>query len=347
MRKTGIVWGKIFQQHLENVDNHPEKADRLDAIYNTLASESIMKECIEIPIRSASEEEILYVHGEDYYYNVSQTEGLSIGSLDFDTWTTTKSFEAALKAAGSGIDLVSDIYDGKLNNGYALARPPGHHAVTHRSMGFCIFNSIAIAAEHLIRNKNVNKIAIVDYDVHHGNGTSGTFIDRNDVFYVSTHQMPLFPGTGYMSEMGNGTGCGYNINLPFTTGLGDLEFHEVYKFIVVPLLKAYQPDIILVSTGSDIHYSDPIGSMKTTTDGIAAIGQILVDCAEEICDGKIAFFLEGGYDLEALGKSTLKTMKMLLGMQEYPPVCSSVMKSDFAKELVKEIMVSNLDWNVF
>lgn len=346
MKKTGLVWGEIFKKHLEGVSTHPEKWQRLKAIYDTLSQKGIADKCIEIPLRKATEDEIMSVHGSDYYDMVKQTEGVQMGSLDVDTWTTDKSFEAALIAAGSGVDLVDRVYSGELDNGFVIARPPGHHAVTHRSMGFCIFNSIAIAAEHLVRNKNAKKIAIVDYDVHHGNGTNNTFSHRNDVLYISTHQMPLFPGTGYMSDMGAGEGEGDSVNIPLRTGLDNKDFFDLYTHLVVKILEQYQPEIILVSSGMDIHKDDPIGGMRTTTDGIAEIGQILIDCAEKLCNGKIAFFLEGGYDLDALSTATYKTMQILLGQKRFDVTNDRELSSQFAIEAIREFKERHDKWKL-
>jgi acetoin utilization deacetylase AcuC-like enzyme len=311
MKRTALVWDDIYKQHLSDAPGHPESPERLTIMYDVIKREGLDKTTTTIPTRMATDKDILLVHDAAYLKRVESSRGEELSAIDPDTWMTAGSYDAAMAAAGSGIALVDAILDGQVDNGYALLRPPGHHAIPSRGMGFCLFNNIAIAAEHLIQRRGVKKIAIIDFDVHHGNGTQASFFGRSDVLYVSTHQSPFFPGTGRFDELGEGEGKGYTVNIPLLPGNGDREFLLIYKHLILPIVEEYQPDFILVSTGYDIHAADPIGGMAVTTQGVTQICKMLFETAEKLCGGRLACFLEGGYNLDVSAACVVPSIQVL------------------------------------
>jgi len=200
-----------------------------------------------------------------------------------------------------------------LGNGFALVRPPGHHAEANRAMGFCIFNNVAIGALYLIKKFTLNKILIVDWDLHHGNGTQHSFYDNSQILYFSTHQYPFYPGTGNFGDVGEGKGKGFTINVPLQPGAGDEEYGMIFKKILIPIAREFSPDFILVSAGFDIHFDDPLGGMRVTPEGFASLTRMLMDCAQQICNGKLAMVLEGGYGLKGLRDSVQAVLLELSG----------------------------------
>jgi acetoin utilization deacetylase AcuC-like enzyme len=221
-----------------------------------------------------------------------------------DTSTCAKSYEAALLAAGGFSELIKAVMEGNLDNGFALVRPPGHHAERDRAMGFCLFNNVAIAARYAIKNFSLEKVLIVDWDVHHGNGTQNSFYEDPKVLYFSTHRYGFFyPGSGAATEVGRGKGTGFNVNVPLSTGCGDSEYGNIFEKILKPIALDYQPQLILVSAGFDIHYDDPLGGMEVTEKGFARLTQILMEIARSSSQGKLVFTLEGGYDVAGQGRS--------------------------------------------
>ncbi len=313
MKRTGLVWDPLFIEHLRDPNGHPESPARLVAVYQELEAEGLFEKVTRIPIRQATEEDIYLNHMKLHYERIASSAGWPFVSFDPDTWATEKSFEAAANAAGSGIALAQAVLDGQIDNGFLLSRPPGHHALYDRTMGFCLFNNIAITAEYLVRHRRPKKIAIVDFDVHHGNGTQASFYDRPDILYCSTHQYPYFPGTGKAKEIGNGLGAGFTVNIPLPAGLGDTEYLPLYEYMVIPIVEEYQPDFILVSAGFDIHQLDPIGGMDVSTSAITQIADMLVEVADRVCDGRIVFFLEGGYHPGSLAESVAQCVRILMG----------------------------------
>ena len=225
-------------------------------------------------------------------------------------------FEAAMRAAGGGILTVDRILDGDVNNSFVLCRPPGHHAEYDRALGFCFINNIAVAARHLVSQRGLHRILIVDYDAHHGNGTQNAFYSEKEVFYVGIHQdgRTLFPGTGFVQERGEGEGEGYNVNLPMYPGCGDTSYDLLLQKVVRPLADDFAPEFILISAGFDCHYRDRLTSLSLTTSGIANLNSSLNEIAKEQCKGKIAFFLEGGYDLDVMRKASVNLVEVLNGV---------------------------------
>jgi acetoin utilization deacetylase AcuC-like enzyme len=258
--------------------------------------------------RPATKEELAYVHTKEYIAQVESTEGKSAW-LDHDTAACPKSWTAALLAAGGVIACVDHVLDEEYSHGaFAFVRPPGHHAERDRAMGFCIFNNIAIAAEHAIKKRGVKKIAILDFDVHHGNGTQHHFYDREDVFFASTHRHPFYPGTGHESEKGVKAGLGFTMNVELNAGMGDKDFKSAWGGIF-PEVEKFAPELILVSAGFDAHELDPMGGLNVTTDGYRWLAAELVKLAKKCCKGRLVMVLEGGYSLSALKSCVRATLE--------------------------------------
>jgi len=251
--------------------------------------------------RSATREQLLRVHDADYVRRISETAGRSV-KLDPDTFTSPESHEIALLAAGAAIDAVEGVMSGSHHAAIALVRPPGHHAERDRAMGFCFFNNVAVAAAHA-RAAGMARVAIVDYDVHHGNGTQHIFEADASVLYISTHQFPYYPGTGAAAEVGAGAGRGFTVNLPIEAGAVDEDYQIAFAAVVIPVVRQFKPDLLMVSAGFDAHEHDPLGGMRVSTAAFAAMTADLRNVAEECCGGRIALVVEGGYDLHALAAS--------------------------------------------
>jgi len=307
--KTAVIWDKRYLQH-ETGFGHPESPDRLKAIQKVLEERPVGKKVTSLEPRLASFEEIALVHDFEYIQKIEKTAGLDM-QLDSDTHSSSHSWEAARLAVGGLLTCVDAVMDGKVSNAFAFVRPPGHHAEKARAMGFCIFNNVAIAAEYALR-KNARRVLIIDYDVHHGNGTQRSFYDRPDVFYISTHRYPFYPGTGAHREEGTGKGKGYTLNLPFSGGEGDEEYLKIFEKEVIPVARDYQPDLVLVSAGYDAHRLDPLGGMNVTENGFAKMTEMLMEISQKTCGGKIILVLEGGYSLEGLSQSVEACLQVLL-----------------------------------
>ncbi|HVN80934.1 MAG TPA: histone deacetylase [Terriglobia bacterium] len=320
--KTGIILDDIFLEHDPGLF-HPERRERLVSIQEGLATYANREKLRRLTSRKASEDELLLVHSSSHIRKVSQTSGRSSTRLDPDTSTSAHSYEAALHAAGSLPVLIDALFEKEIQNGFALVRPPGHHAEPDRAMGFCLFNNIAIGAAYALKKHGLERVLVLDFDVHHGNGTQRAFYDRNDVLFISTHQYPLYPGTGDLSELGDKAGLGYTLNFPLPAGTGDPTYNSIYKQIIYPVSKAFAPQLVLVSAGYDAYVSDPLAGMAMTPEGFAGLTQTIVRLAHETCAGKLVFILEGGYHLDGLRSSTLRTLDFLSGQEqrvmEWPP----------------------------
>jgi acetoin utilization deacetylase AcuC-like enzyme len=313
MSKTGIVRDDFYKKHI-NGYLHPECPERLEVIYEMLDQPELNGLFKKIFSREATEEEITAIHTPSYYRIVSDTAlRRALTPLDPDTSAGPDSFRAAKLAAGGFLSLLEIIQDGLLGNGFALVRPPGHHAEANRAMGFCIFNNVAIGALYLIHKFNLKKVLIVDWDLHHGNGTQHSFYNNSQVLYFSTHQYPFYPGTGNFGDVGEGNGKGFTINVPLQPGAGDEEYGMIFKKILLPIASEFSPDFILVSAGFDIHFDDPLGGMRVTPEGFASLTRMLMDCAQQICNGKLAMVLEGGYGLKGLRDSVRAVLLELSG----------------------------------
>lgn len=311
MNRTGIVKDNRYLEHMMD-PGHPESPERLKVIYQML-EEKEMKEIIElVNPRAAIREELEMLHSPKYIDLIASTAGKPHYRLDMDTSTSAKSYEAALFAAGGLLELIRAVMEGRLKNGFALVRPPGHHAERDRAMGFCLFNNVAIGAHYAIKNFSLEKILIADWDVHHGNGTQNAFYEDPRVLYFSTHRYGFFyPGTGGPTECGKGKGEGFNVNVPFSTGAGDADYGNIFEKILKPIALEYQPQLVLVSAGFDIHYDDPLGGMEVTEKGFARMTQILMEIAEATGQGKLVITLEGGYDVSGQSRSVKAVLKEL------------------------------------
>ena len=312
MRKTAIFKDDLFLMH-DPGPNHPERIDRLRVIYSFLDGPEVEKKFLFPSFEPAAIEQIERNHDKHLVDRVAATAGKNYDFLDQDTATSARSYEAALMAAGSVMRGVDLLVGGDIDNGFALVRPPGHHAERDRSMGFCLFNNIAVAAWHAQQEHNLERIMIVDWDLHHGNGTQFAFYNSPQTLYLSTHQYPYYPGTGSLEEVGSGEGEGYTVNIPLPGGLGDSDYAAIFNDIVIPVGEAYKPQLILVSAGFDIYHGDPLGSMSVGPAGFAYMTRSLQQLADNVCRGRVLVTLEGGYNLKGQRDGALAVLSELLG----------------------------------
>ncbi|MEE9253089.1 MAG: histone deacetylase [Thermodesulfobacteriota bacterium] len=311
MKKVGIVLDKLYVDH-NNGPGHPECPERLLVMIDALKENDLLDKLVRIEPRDATEKEITLVHQPIHYRRMEATKGKPRVFLDSDTSTCPISFDAALRAAGGMVTAVDAVMAGDIDIGFPLVRPPGHHAETDRAMGFCLFNNVAVGAAHAVKNHDLDRILIVDWDLHHGNGTEHMFNNRRDILYFSTHQHPYYPGTGAFTDVGFDRGAGYTINVPLTPIMGDAEYMKIFNEILTPVIEQYEPEMILVSVGFDTYENDPLGGMNVTPSGFAQQTRFLKEKAQQYCDGRIVYVLEGGYDLDGLWLSTRSVFEELL-----------------------------------
>jgi acetoin utilization deacetylase AcuC-like enzyme len=310
---VALLYDELFLNHRDPVYSHPECPERLIAVRGALLQAEMRERTSNRTSRPATRDEITRVHDVAYFDRVQREVPNQEGHLDPDTFFSDGSWDAALNAAGGAVDLAVDVLratDG-LTSGMGLVRPPGHHAEANRAMGFCIFNNVAVAAE-AARAAGAKRVAILDWDVHHGNGTQHSFEKRKDVLYLSTHHYPFFPGTGSHREIGKGEGEGYTVNVPLRGGSGDAELVSAFDQILCPVIAQYKPDLLLVSAGFDGHAQDPLGGMGVTDTGYRVLARKARQVADQVCGGKIVGLLEGGYAVEALGRSIVGLLDELL-----------------------------------
>jgi acetoin utilization deacetylase AcuC-like enzyme len=307
---TGYVYDPIYLEH--DLRGHPENQRRLKTILQVLEGHNMLERLTPIRAVPISHERLNRVHEPAYVDHVQRVAQKGGGHLDMDTYVCSASYDAALMAAGGLVEATRVVLDGELDNAFALVRPPGHHALRDRGMGFCLFNNVAIAARYALAECGLERVLIMDFDVHHGNGTQDEFEADPAVMYISTHQYPYYPGTGHWNETGYGEGEGSIINVPLEGGVGNEGFARIFQEIVAPAAWRFQPQLILVSAGYDAHWDDPLAYMQLSVGGYAAIARALNDLARELCAGRIVFTLEGGYHLDALAYSILNTFAVLL-----------------------------------
>lgn len=312
--KAGLVYDPIYLEH--DTGDHVENSRRLVDAMSYLKETGIKEKLTCLPPRLASLGELEMVHAPEYISYVKSKAEKGGGWLDPDTVMSPKSYEAALYAAGGVLAAVEAVMKGDVDNAFALVRPPGHHAIHDRAMGFCIFNNVAIAAKFALSKFNLNRVLIADFDVHHGNGTQDAFYADPKVLYFSTHQYPFYPGTGWMDETGAGEGEGTTVNFPMAVGWGDEEYLRAFNEVLVPVARRFQPQLILVSAGFDAHWADQLAMMKVTITGFAQMAMILKELAAELCQGRLVFTLEGGYNLRVVASSIKAVFDMLLGNSE-------------------------------
>ena len=294
---------------------HPESPERLEAIWRELGARPVPgTEVVAPPPATAAQLE--RVHGAPHVRRMLALAGRA-GALDPDTVISPRSLDAALLAAGAAAEGVRRVLAGESRGAFALVRPPGHHAEATRAMGFCLFNNVAVAAAEA-HARGVERVLILDWDVHHGNGTQHSFYARRDVLFASTHQFPFYPGTGDAPETGEGEGEGFTVNAPLAAGCGDGDFAAVFAEALLPIADDYKPQLVLVSAGFDAHADDPLGGMAVSTEGFAALCGAVKAIADRHCPGKLVLTLEGGYDLRALAASTRACVEVLAGSTPPP-----------------------------
>ncbi|MBW2395652.1 MAG: histone deacetylase [Deltaproteobacteria bacterium] len=317
-RRVGIVEDPRYQDHC-GPEGHPERPERLTAVSEAI--DSFRDQLVPIPARPAEPGEILAIHEESLLREVEDASGRAPARLDADTYVSAASFEIARLAAGGCVDLVRGVARRDFTSGLAAVRPPGHHAEGDRAMGFCLFNNVAIAAR-AAQAEGIERVLIFDWDVHHGNGTQHSFETDPNVFYVSAHQFPFYPGTGSFGEVGIGRGEGTTLNIPLPAGAGDTEYVGAVQRLVLPAARAFKPELILISAGFDAHRDDPLAEMNVSAEGYLAMAGAMRTAADELCGGRLAFILEGGYALSGLREGIEATLAATLA--PIPPVAEAV-----------------------
>lgn len=334
MRKTAVVRDERYLGHEPGMW-HPECPDRLRAIYSMLNQPDMEGVFLDLPARRATREELLRIHSPQYVDMILATAGKGYRSLDPDTAVSEGSCEAALLAAGGLCDAVSAVISGEIDNAFALVRPPGHHAEYSRGMGFCLFNNLAVGARHALAAHGVNRVLVVDWDLHHGNGTQHTFEEDASVLYFSTHQYPYYPGTGASEQIGRGSGEGFTVNVPLSSGKGDAEYAAVFHRILRPVALGFKPELILVSAGFDTHQNDPLGGMRVTSPGFRRLARTILEIADDCCRGRVVMALEGGYDLDGLSRSVRAVIREMAGMDD--PFTESVLTEKEAEGVERTV----------
>ncbi|OHD68987.1 MAG: histone deacetylase [Spirochaetes bacterium RBG_16_49_21] len=309
---TAYLFDPIFLKHKTGW-GHPEKPERLEAINSAIASASFYKDLVKVGPVVPDMKYLEMIHSPSYIQRVKKEIKSGVSYLDsMDTAVCGESYEVALMAVGGSLNMCDTVMKGAAANGFCAVRPPGHHAEKDYAAGFCIFNNIAIAAKYLQSRCGIKRIAVVDWDVHHGNGTQHSFERDSSVLYISLHQFPHYPGTGSAEETGAGKGAGYTMNIPMHAGSGDEEYLTAFQNRIIPSLEKFKPEIILISAGFDGHKSDPLSSIRLSSDAYAEFTNMLMAIAGRHGTGRIIAFLEGGYNLSALSESVLAMMEALV-----------------------------------
>ncbi len=318
MRKTAVVFTPKYFDHKTGL-GHPESPARLRVIMRELNRSSLLKteKCSLVRPEPANLEDVALIHQFDYVQLVQRLCASGGGLLDLgDTVVSPESFEVALLAAGGAVKAVDLTMGQEFRNAFALVRPPGHHAGPYYAFGFCVFNNTAIAAAHLLRSFNLDRVLILDLDAHHGNGTQEIFCDNDRVLYISLHQDPTeFPGTGFLDEVGKGEGLGYTVNIPLPFRIDDQIYLKAFDQIVLPITQQHKPQFILVSTGFDNHYMDPVASLSLSALGYVKIFGKILELASRFCAGKLVAILEGGYSLRFLGRIAVSVISRMAEVQ--------------------------------
>jgi len=326
--RVGYYDDPVFGEH-DAGPGHPERPERLEAVRRGLRQGGLVEALVPLAPRPATRMELLRVHTPGHVDRVAAAEGKSV-RFDPDTAMGPRSYAAAVRAAGAVVDAVGRVLDGTIDRAFCSVRPPGHHATSDRAMGFCLLNNVALGAATALA-RGLERVAVIDFDVHHGNGTQEAFYRDRRVLYVSSHQHPFYPGTGDLDEVGEGEGRGFTVNLPMPAGMGDDDYRRAYREIVVPIGRAFDPELVLVSVGFDAHRDDPLGGMALTPAGFAELMDVCLAVASGAARGRLVAVLEGGYDLDALADSTAAVVGRMLGRPLAPP--ASAPRPDLEKLL--------------
>ncbi len=339
MKELAIVRDPLYLEH-SNGPDHPERPERLLAIDRMLESFPLRGRLEELPARDAGPEEIGWIHERAYVDRLARTAGRERTWLDPDTAAGPRSYAAALRAAGGVLEAVRAVLEGRVRAAFAFVRPPGHHAEADRAMGFCLFNNVAIGAAWALRAGGLKRVLVVDWDVHHGNGTMHAFYSSPSVLVFSIHQYPYYPGTGLAREIGSGAGEGYTVNAPLPGGQTDEDYLYVLHTILAPIARRYSPELILVSAGFDAHRRDPLAGMRLSAEGFGRMAALVRRLAEESGGGRVVLALEGGYDLEALPESASRVLEAFLeagGPEGPPPGAPDAATRAVARELADRL----------
>lgn len=322
--KTALIYDPIFLEHL-TPENHPDRPERLKKAMDILQALNWLERegLVQLTPRAATEDELATVHEREYIHKVKaaahkvareqDSGGRKTRFFATDTHVSAHSYEAAIKAAGAPLTAIDAMLNGEIDNAYCLVRPPGHHAVAESAMGFCLFNNVAVAARYAIDKHGLERVMIIDYDVHHGNATQEMFYDDPRVLYFSIHQSPFYPGTGLSDECGVGAGLGTTINVPLPATTGYETYEPVFRQVMAPAADRFDPQLILVSAGFDAHWKDPLGGMYLSTAGFAKLTGIIIELAQSLCNGRLVFVQEGGYDVLATASCVATCINLLLG----------------------------------
>jgi acetoin utilization deacetylase AcuC-like enzyme len=309
--RVGLIYDPVYLEH--DTGTHVENSRRLITTMSHLEETHLKDKLVLLSPRAATVEELSAVHAPEYIARIQNQTERGGGWLDPDTVTSPGSYNAAVYAAGGALTALDAVMNRQVNSAFALVRPPGHHATCWQAMGFCIFNNIAVAAKYALANFDIKRILIIDFDVHHGNGTQDTFYADQHVLYFSTHEYPFYPGTGSIDETGARDGEGFTVNVPLLAGWGDDEYQTVFEDVLAPVAKRFEPQLMMVSAGYDAHWADSLASMQLSVSGFARLTEIIKTLADMLCQGHMVFMLEGGYHLEALPLSVAATLDVLRG----------------------------------
>lgn len=309
MKPTAIAYDTFHGRH--TLTGHPEHRSRLDETWKLLQIDGILNQLLYVSSTPAPLDAILRVHSRAYLDRLESTALYGGGHLDADTYVTQDSYEAALLGAGGLLNVVDAVLQGRARNGMALVRPPGHHAMPQWGMGFCLLANVAIAARWAQDQYGVSRVLIVDFDVHHGNGTQEVFYRDPSVLFFSTHQFPYYPGTGAAEETGEGRADGSTLNVPFPGGVGDEGHLAAFRRILMPAARLFRPELILLSAGYDGHWMDPLAAMRLSITGYVKLVEVLMELADELCYSRLVAVLEGGYDVNVLSHAVLSTLRRL------------------------------------
>jgi acetoin utilization deacetylase AcuC-like enzyme len=316
MARSGFVYHPDYLEHDMGI-YHPESPGRLRAILGRLETTGLLPQLVQIDPHPPDQDWIgswiAQVHAPAYLKELRERmPDQGRVALDADTSMSPGSLRAAYLAVGGALSASDAIVEGRVKNAFCAVRPPGHHAESTHAMGFCFFNNVAIAARYLQKRHGLERVAIVDWDVHHGNGTQHAFYEDPSVFFFSTHQYPYYPGTGKADETGAGRGVGYTKNVPMPAGMGDAEYRRAFETVLRPALTRYRPDAVIISAGFDAHRDDPLAGMNVSTEGYGALSRVVTEIAGEVCQGRILSCLEGGYNLDALAASVEQHLRVLM-----------------------------------